>query len=224
MTVTEFDPQVEPPLPPPRGGVPVRRFCFSGDGRMTSRRWAPGGDTRYRERLRRAYAAGRRVPDPWIIAEHGGREDQLPDEWDGWPTMDPMEVARRLDEERVNADRFAHPTHWQDWLTFSDRKARERAQAREAAAERPSAHRTRTEREARAQMERPQRHAKGAAHLDPDDPDDVIRVQVIDLADRHRLIVRKIDDGDQRQYLIYDGQFTPDPPAKDLDEPASESD
>jgi hypothetical protein len=219
MTVTEHRPEVEPPLPPPRGGVPVRRTCFSGDGRMTSRRWAPGGDTRYRERLRRAHAAGRQVPDPWVIADKTGREDQLPEGWDAWPTMDPMAVAQRLDAERVNADPYAHPTHWQDWLTFTERKQAERAQAREAAADRPSAHRTRSEQDAARQMSRPQRHARGSAYLDPDESGDQVRVQVVDLADRERLIVRKLDDpGDTRQYLIYDEQFTDDREVRDLDD------
>jgi hypothetical protein len=224
MTVTTNRPEVEPPLPPPRGGVPVRRTCFSGDGRMTSRRWAPGGDTRYRERLRRAHAAGRQVPDPWIIAEQTGREDTLPDGWDAWPTMDPMEVARKLDAERVNADPYAHPSHWQDWLTFTERRQAERAQARAAAADRPSAHRTRSEQEAARQMARPQRHAKGTAYPDPDQPETTVRVQVVDLADRERLIVRKIDDpADTGQFLIYDDQFSPDPPARNLDDIAQDS-
>jgi hypothetical protein len=222
MTMTQDRPSVEPPLPPPRGGVPVRRHCFSGDGRMTSRRWAPGGDTRYRERLRNAYANHRQVPDPWVIAERGGREDTLPDGWDAWPTMEPMAVARRLDEERVTADRFTDPTHWQDWLTFTERKQAERALAREAVADRPSVHRTKIEREAAEQMSRPQRHEQGFAVLDPDDPsEEQWRVQVVDLADRYRLIVRKIDDPDAQQYLIYDVQFESDRASKvpDLDSP-----
>lgn len=197
----------------------MRRTCFSGDGRMTSRRWAPGGDTRYRERLRRAYRANRLLPDPWVIAEQTGREDQLPEGWDAWPTMAPMDVAIKLDAERVNADPYAHPTHWQDWLTFTERKNAERAAAREAAADRPSAHRTRSEQDAAAQMQRPQRHAQGFAYLDPEHPDDQVRVQVFDLADRLRLIVRKLGDAeDTQQYLIYDGQFIPDREARDLDD------
>ncbi len=220
MTMTDERNDVEPPLPPPRGGVPVRRHCFSGDGRMTSRRWAPGGDTRYRERLRNAYANGRKVPDPWVIAERGGREDTLPEGWHAWPTLTAMEVAQRLDEERVNADPYTDPSHWQDWLTFTERKQAERAQAREAVADRPSAHRTRTEQEAAAQMSRPQRHEQGTATLDPDNPDEgPVRVQVVDLADRYRLIVRRLDSDDAHQYLIYDTQFTSDlaEPITDLD-------
>ena len=196
----------------------MRRTCFSGDGRITSRRWAPGGDTRYRERLRRAHAAGRKVPDPWIIAEQTGREDQLPEGWDAWPTMDPMAVAQRLDAERVEADPYVDATHWQDWLTFTERRNKERAQAREAAAERPSAHRTRSEQDARHQMARPQRHAQGMAALDPQHPEDRVRVQVVDLADRERLIVRKLDGPDTDQYLIYDGQFDDGRDAQDLDD------
>jgi hypothetical protein len=212
MTMTTPRPEVEPPLPPPRGGIPVRRFCFSGDGRMTSRRWAPGGDTRYRERLRNAYANNRMVPDPWVIAEHGGREDRLPEGWDAWPAVSPMSVAQRLDAERVNADPYADASHWQDWLTFTARKQAERAQARENVADRPSAHRTRTEREAAEQMQRPRRHARGWAVLDPDEPTgERERVQVVDLADRYRLLVSKLDDpSDPRQYLVFDTQFDPE--------------
>ena len=218
---TDSSADVEPPLPPPRGGVPVRRRCFSGDGRMTSRRWAPGGDTRYRERLRNAYANGRRVPDPWAIAETTGREDELPPGWEAWPTLPPMEVARKLDTERVAADPYADATHWQDWLTFTERKQAERAAAREAVADRPSAHRTRTEQEAAAQMQRPQRHEQGRAVLDPEDPDaEPLRVQVVDLADRYRLSVRKLDDlADPGLYLIFDTQFESDQTSRipDLD-------
>ena len=220
MTMTDDRTDVEPPLPPPRGGVPVRRRCFSGDGRMTSRRWAPGGDTRYRERLRNAYANGRKVPDPWVIAEHGGREDTLPEGWHAWPTMTAMEVAIKLDAERVAADPYTDPSHWQDWLTFTERKQAERAQARAAVADRPSAHRTRTEQEAAAQMSRPQRHEQGTATLDSDNTDEgPVRVQVVDLADRYRLIVRRLDPDDAHQYLIYDTQFTSDltEPITDLD-------
>jgi hypothetical protein len=220
MTMTDDRPEVEPPLPPPARGVPVRRYCFSGDGRMTSRRWAPGGDTRYRERLRNAYANGRQVPDPWFIAENGGREDALPEGLDAWPTMAPMAVAKRLDAERVNADRYADAEHWQRWLTFTERRQAERAQAR-AAADRPSAHRTRTQREAAEQMERPQQHEQGYAVLDPDNPEEERwRVQVVDLADRYRLIVRKVNEPDDTQpYLIYDAQFESDRTAQvpDLD-------
>jgi len=228
MTMTDDrNADVEPPLPPPARGVPVRRFCFSGDGRMTSRRWAPGGDTRYRERLRNAYANNRRVPDPWFIAEHGGREDALPEGMDAWPTMAPMDVAQRLDAERVNADRYADAEHWQRWLTFTERRQAERAQARAAVADRPSAHRTRSEREAAEQSNRPQRHEQGLAMLDPDDPaEERWRVQVVDLADRYRLIVRKIGEpNDTQPYLIYDAQFesdqatqVPDLDAQDLGE------
>ena len=132
--------------------------------------------------------------------------------------MDPMDVAKRLDHERVEIDPYVDPTHWQDWLTFTERRAKERAQAREAAAERPSAHRTRSEQDARAQMARPQRHAQGMAALDPDHPDDQIRVQVIDLADRERLIVRKLDDPDASQYLIYDAQFDDGRDVRNLDD------
>ena len=215
MTMTD-ETQVEPPLPPPRGSARLRRPCFSGDGRMTGRRWAPGADTRYRERLRNAYARKRRVPDPWIIAETTGREDTLPEGWEAWPTLEPMEVAKRLDAERVEADPFVDSAHWQDWLTFTERKQAERAAARAAEDAEPSAHRIRSEREASEQAARPKRHAQGSATLDPES-DEHHRVMVVDLADRFRLIVRKLDDSeDVRPYLIFDRQFESDQ-AVDLD-------
>jgi hypothetical protein len=221
MTVMDPESRVEPPLPPPQGGVRSRRYCFSGDGTLTSRRWSPGRDTRYRERLRNAYANGRLVPDPWVIAETTGREAVLPEGWDAWPTMTPLDVARRLDRERVNADPYATPDHWEGWLYFTERKQAERQERARIAEERPSAHREQAKREAAEQMSRAAPQSEGYAVLDPAEPDQRHRVIVVDLADRYRLIVRKLDDpADTRQHLIYDSQFEADQ-AQDLDDPDS---
>lgn len=81
--------------------------CFSGTGALTRSRWAPGQDTRYWSRLCRAHMAGDTLPDPWYIAQHGGLEAAEPD--GGWPQLDPMEIAERLDQELISAARVWVP-------------------------------------------------------------------------------------------------------------------
>jgi hypothetical protein len=208
MTVMEPSNDVEPPLPMP-SAVPLTRPCFSGDGRPTKRRWAPGGDSRYLARLRNAYAAGRMVRDPWFIAEHGGVEDRLPDDVEAWPVMAPMAVARKLDAERgVGTDPDVEP-HWVYWLQKDEARAAELAQARAeaAAAYQPSETRKATHAEAVRQSQRPRRHTQGMATLDGEDGPRVL-VQVVELSDPKRMIVRKVNDPDTRQYLIFDTWFT----------------
>lgn len=209
---TDLD--VEPPSPPPRGSGPVPKHpCFSGDGRMTRGTWAPGGDTRYRERLRRAFRAGKRVPDPWFIADHGGIELPWPD--GGWPTLSPWEVAERLDAERVERDPYVDPMHWRNWLEFTERRMRARAERKASTSATYEAMRAEQTEDALAQARRPQRDATGTAYVDPEQPEDVHPARVVELADPKRMIVELLDMPEHsvtRRALIYDEMFTPDMP------------
>lgn len=84
-----------------------QRPCFSGSGALTRSRWAPGADARYWSRLSRAHLHGDTLPDPWYIRDHGGVEANEPE--GGWPQLDPMEIASRLDEELISAVRVWVP-------------------------------------------------------------------------------------------------------------------
>lgn len=129
--------------------------CFSGSGKYANRKWAAGGDATYLSRLRKAHLAGEQVPDPWFIQEHGGVEaENVPE--DGWPQMDPMDVARRLDQERGGGV----DSHWVHTLEVAAEKAEAKKRARSEREAVTAASKKEKEEERARQKMRPKRGTK----------------------------------------------------------------
>jgi hypothetical protein len=186
MTDTETqDPTTDPqPEPEPQPKPAVQKWCFSGSGKPSKSKWAPGGDATYLSRLRRAHLADETVPDPWFIQENGGVEDDnVPD--DGWPQMAALDVATRLDEERPGSD-----SHWVHVL---ERSANAQADKDAAKAERQAT-------QAAKRAEREAAKTKATERVQPGQrvaTQEGERGEVIKNIDPERSLV-KFEDGDER--------------------------
>jgi hypothetical protein len=166
------------------------KYCFSGSGKRANRKWAPGGDASYLSRLRKAHLAKQTLPDPWHIQLNGGVEANAPDE--GWPQLNPMEIAQRLDEERGPGA----PPHWVHTLERAEASYTDKA-AKRAARDRTTAERkAERERERQAQENRPKEGETGEYNGQP--------ATVLRRLDPERILIQ-VEEGAEE--LIYDEQF-----------------
>ena len=167
-----------------------QRPCFSGSGAMTRSRWAPGADSRYYSRLCQAHLAGETMPDPWYVRDHGGVEADPPE--GGWPQLDALEIAERLDEELISAARVWVP-RLVDYHKRHGARAGISAERRQAAQERAALRQQVLD----AQRARPDKGDRGHYFGQPA----TVRARM----DPTRLLIETEDYG---TVLISDGDFT----------------